>query len=198
MSNEELTVSGPTATLGREVTRFWWIHLVAGVLWLIYAFVVLSASVSTVWAVALLFGFGFIAGGALELIVASITDSWRWLHALLGVVAIVAGIVAIAWPGQTFVVLAAIAGWFLLFDGIVNVVVSIATRSMNDLWWLALLLGIAEILIGFWAVGYIGRSIALLVVFVAAGALARGISSLINGFALHGVDKELRQVIAPS
>lgn len=198
MSNEELTVSGPTATLGREVTRFWWIHLVAGVLWLIYAFVVLSASVSTVWAVALLFGFGFIAGGALELIVASITDSWKWLHALLGVVAIVAGIVAIAWPGQTFVVLAAIAGWFLLFDGIVNVVVSIATRSMNDLWWLALLLGIAEILIGFWAVGYIGRSIALLVVFVAAGALARGISSLINGFALHGVDKELRQVIAPS
>lgn len=198
MSNEELTVSGATATLGREVTRFWWIHLVAGVLWLIYAFVVLSASVSTVWAVALLFGFGFIAGGALELIVASITDSWKWLHALLGVVAIVAGIVAIAWPGQTFVVLAAIAGWFLLFDGIVNVVVSIATRSMNDLWWLALLLGIAEILIGFWAVGYIGRSIALLVVFVAAGALARGISSLINGFALHGVDKELRQVIAPS
>ena len=198
MSDEAFTVSGTEAELGRGVTRFWWVHLVTGGLWLIYAFVVLSASVSTVWAVALLFGFGFITGGMLELIVAGVTDSWRWLHALFGIIAIVAGVVALAWPGQTFVVLAAITGWFLLFDGIVNVVVSITTRSSNDLWWLTLLLGIAEVLIGFWAVGYIGRSIALLVVFVAAGALARGISSLVTGFALHGADKKLRNMFAAS
>lgn len=183
---------------GREVTRYWWLYILTGVLWLIYAFVVLSASVSTVWAVAVLFGIGFIAGGVIELSLAALAESWKWLHVLFGVIAIVAGVVALVWPGQTFLVLAAITGWYLLFDGMVNVVVSIVSRSINELWWLGLILGIAEILIGFWAVGYIGRSIALLVVFVAAGALARGISSLITGFTLHGADKELRRVLHPA
>jgi uncharacterized membrane protein HdeD (DUF308 family) len=187
--------SGAAASMGREVTRHWWLFILTGVLWLIYAFVVLSASVNTVWAVAVLFGIGFIVGGVVELSLASFAQSWKWLHVLFGAISIVAGVVALVWPGQTFLVLAAITGWFLLFDGMVNVVVSVVSRSVNELWWLGLILGIAEILIGFWAVGYIGRSIALLVVFVAAGALARGISSLVTGFTLHGADKELRRAL---
>jgi uncharacterized membrane protein HdeD (DUF308 family) len=187
--------SDTVASMGREVTRRWWLFILSGVLWLIYAFVVLSASVNTVWAVAVLFGIGFIVGGAIELSLAAFAESWKWLHVLFGVISIVAGVVALVWPGQTFLVLAAITGWFLLFDGMVNVVASVVSRSVNDLWWLGLILGIAEILIGFWAVGYIGRSIALLVVFVAAAALARGISSLVTGFTLHGADKELRRAL---
>ena len=51
-------------------------------------------------------------------------------------------------------------------------------------------------LIGFWAIGYAGRSISLLVVWVGATALARGISSLFVGFGLHGAGKELRNRMA--
>lgn len=187
-----------TATLEeatREVTRRWWLFLLTGVMWIIYAFVVLSATVETVWAVAVLFGIGFILGGVFELMLAWAAESWRWLHVVFGIVAIVAGIVALAWPGQTFLVLAAIIGWYLMIDGIVSIAVSISTRQINDLWWLGLILGIAEVLIGFWAVGYIGRSIALLVVWVGAAALARGISDLVLGFTLHGADRKLRRAM---
>lgn len=190
--------SDAAAAMGREVTRHWWLFILTGVLWLIYAFIVLSASVNTVWAIAVLFGIGFIVGGVIELSLVRFAESWKWLHVLFGVISIIAGVVALVWPGQTFLVLAAIIGWYLLFDGTVNVVVSVVSRSVNDLWWLGLILGIAEILVGFWAVGYIGRSIALLVVFVAAGALARGISSLVTGFTLHGADKKLRRVLDPA
>lgn len=192
---ERVTRAGDVAGLaaaGRTVTRRWWLFVLTGVLWIVYAFVVLSASVNTVWAIAVLFGIGFITGGVLELVAATVAEGWRWLHAVFGVIAIIAGIVALVWPGQTFLVLAAIAGWFLMVDGVVNVVIAISTRSLNDLWWLGLILGIAEILIGFWAVGYVGRSIALLIVWVAAAALARGISDLVIGFSLHGADKRLR------
>ena len=191
-------VDDPAVSLGREVTKRWWLYIVTGLLWFIYAFIVLSASVSTVWAVTLLFSIGFITGGVVELVLAGLAESWKWLHVVFGIISIVAGIVALVWPDRTFIVLAAIAGWFLLFDGIVNVVVAVSTRTINDLWWLGLVLGIAEILIGFWAVGYIGRSIALLVVWVAAAALARGISSLVTGFTLHGADKKLREVLTPA
>jgi uncharacterized membrane protein HdeD (DUF308 family) len=177
----------------REVTKRWWLFLVTGVLWIIYAFVVLSFNIETVWAVAVLFGIGFIMGGIVELMVATVAEGWKWLHILFGIVAIIAGIMALIWPGQTFLVLAAIVGWYLMIDGIMAIVVAVATRGENDLWWLGLVLGIAEVLIGFWAVGYAGRSIVLLVVWVAAGALARGVTDLIAGFTLHGADRKLRE-----
>jgi uncharacterized membrane protein HdeD (DUF308 family) len=179
-----------------EVAKGWWLYLVAGVLWIIFGWVVLSFNFDTVWAVALFFGFGFIIGGIMELIVGFETPVWRWLHILFGIIAIIAGILALIWPGQTFLVLAAIIGWYILFAGIMDIGIAFATKQENDLWWLQLVLGIAEVLIGFWAVGYSGRSIALLVVWVGASALARGISNIFLGFGLHSSGKELRKKLA--
>jgi uncharacterized membrane protein HdeD (DUF308 family) len=176
-----------------DVAKGWWMYLLVGVLWIMFGWVVLSFDFDTVWAVALFFGFGFIAGGVMELVVGSQTPGWRWLHILFGVISIVAGIVALVWPGQTFLVLAAIIGWYVLFAGIMDIIVAFATKDENDFWWLQLVLGIAQVLIGFWAVGYTGRSTALLVIWVGASALARGISSLFLGFGLHSTGKELRK-----
>jgi uncharacterized membrane protein HdeD (DUF308 family) len=176
-----------------EVAKGWWLYLVAGALWIIFGFIVLSFSFDTVWAIAVFFGFGFMIGGVMELYVGFQTPGWRWLHIVFGVIAIVAGFLALIWPGETFLVLAAIIAWYILFAGIMDIVVSFATRDENDLWWLQLLLGIAEVLIGFWAVGYAGRSTALLVIWVGASALARGISSIFLGFGLHNAGKEVRK-----
>ena len=176
-----------------ERARSWWIFLVGGILWILFAWVVLSFDYTTVWAIALFFGFGFIMGGIMELALAFQTRSWRWLHILFGIIAIVAGLMALIWPGQTFLVLAAIIGWYVLFAGIFDLVTAFATRDENDLWWLQLILGIAQILIGFWAIGYSGRSIDLLVIWVGASALARGISELFLAFGLRGAGKELRK-----
>lgn len=183
------------ARSARSVTGRWWMFLVTGALWIMYAFVVLSASVDTVWAVTILFAVGFVVGGVFELLLATVADRWRWLHVAFGILSILAGIVAVVWPGQTFLVLAAILGWYLMFDGMVTLGIAIITRDVNEMWWLGLVIGIAEILVGFWAVGYTGRSVALLVIWVAAGALARGIGDIVAGFMLHGSDRELRSII---
>jgi uncharacterized membrane protein HdeD (DUF308 family) len=176
-----------------EVSKGWWLYLVAGVLWIIFGWIVLSFKFDTVWAIAVFFGFGFIIGGIMELYVGFQSGGWRWLHILFAVIAIIAGILALIWPGQTFLVLAAIIGWYILFAGIMDIVISISTKEDNDLWWLQLILGIVEVLIGFWAVGYAGRSIAVLVIWVGASALARGISSIVLGFGLHSTGRELRK-----
>ena len=79
-----------------------------------------------------------------------------------------------------------------------DIVTSIAVKEDNELWWLQLILGVVEVLIGFWAVGYTGRSVALLVIWVGASALARGISSIVLGFGLHSTGKELRKKMSPT
>jgi uncharacterized membrane protein HdeD (DUF308 family) len=179
-----------------EVSKGWWLYLVTGVLWILFGWVVLSFNFDTVWAIAVFFGIGFIVGGAMELFMAGSAEGWRWLHIAFGVIAIVAGIVTLAWPGQTFLVLATIIGWYVLLIGIMDIATAFATREENDLWWLQLILGIAEVLVGFWAVGYAGRSIAVLVIWVGAAALARGISSIFLAVGLHKAGKELRARIS--
>jgi uncharacterized membrane protein HdeD (DUF308 family) len=187
-----------TTEADSDDASLWWVFLLTGILWIVFAWIVLSFNYSTVWAVAVFFGFGLIGGGLMELMVGWQARAWRWLHFTFGVLCIVGGIVALVWPGETFLVLAAIIGWFVLFAGIVDLVTAIATREVNDLWWLGLILGIVEILIGFWAVGYSGRSIALLVVWVGAVALARGISNLFVAFGLHRIGKQVRQRMVPA
>ena len=84
--------------------------------------------------------------------------------------------------GQTFLVLAALIGWYLMIKGVFDFVIALASRDEYDLWWLTMVIGIVEVLIGFWAIGYNGRSIALLVIWVAASALARGFTDIFMAF----------------
>ena len=179
-----------------EAARHWWVFLVTGILWILFAWIVLSFDYDSVWAVAVFFGFGMIAGGIMTIMVGVDTAGWRWLHVTFGIIAILAGLIALIWPGQTFLVLAAIIGWYVMFAGILDLATAFATKDENDLWWLQLILGIAQVLIGFWAIGYSGRSITLLVIWVGATALARGISSLFLGFGLHHAGKQLRDRMA--
>jgi uncharacterized membrane protein HdeD (DUF308 family) len=187
MTNDDIAAA-------RSVTGKWWIFLISGILWIIFAFMVLSWDITTVWAVAVFAGVGFIAGGVMELATASQAPSWKWLHVLFGLISIVAGVVALVWPGQTFLVLAAIIGWYVLFSGIVDIIGAFVAKEVSDLWWLSLILGVLQVLVGFWAVGYAGRSVALLVVWVAAAALSRGMSSLFIAFGLHSAGSELKQL----
>lgn len=166
----------------RELAKSWWLLLIMGIGWLLFAWVVLSFEFKTVWAIAVFAGVGFIVGGVSEIVMATRLTSWRWLYFMLGFISIVAGVMCFIWPGQTFLVLAAILAWYLLFKGVLDIFQAFATKKYDDMWWLTLLVGLAEVLIGFWAVGYSGRSVALLVVWVGAMALSRGIVSIILAF----------------
>jgi uncharacterized membrane protein HdeD (DUF308 family) len=111
------------------------------------------------------------------------------LHGLLGVLFVGVGIVAFIHPGNTFAALAAVFSFFLIFKGVFDIVVAIATKDEIHVWWLQLIVGIAELLIGFWAAGYWGRSATLLIVWVGVIALARGITEIIFAFKLRSVGK---------
>jgi uncharacterized membrane protein HdeD (DUF308 family) len=179
------------------VTSSWGWFLFAGIAWIVFAFIVLTFNYTTVWAIAVFFGIGFIFGGIMEFGIAAVAPGWKWLHILVGIVSIIAGFIALIWPGQTFLVLAAIVGWLLLFYGIIDVVFAFSTRHLDNLWWLQLITGLIMVLIGFWAIAPDDATVStyrgsvLLVVWVGFAALFRGISDLIIGFRLHSAHKAL-------
>jgi uncharacterized membrane protein HdeD (DUF308 family) len=187
----------------QAVTRNWGWFLAAGIAWIVFAFFVLSFNYRTVWAVAVFFGVGFILGGIMELAIAAVAPGWKWLYILIGIVSIVAGFIALIWPGQTFLVLAAIVGWLLLFYGIIDIVFAFSTRHLEGMWWMQLISGIIMVLLGFWAISPDTTTVAnyrgavLLVVWIGVTALFRGISDIILGFRLRSANREL-EGLAPT
>jgi uncharacterized membrane protein HdeD (DUF308 family) len=171
----------------------WWVYLVSATAWFVIAWVVLRFDVRTVAAVSVLAGIVILMAGLAELFTAFVAPGWRWLHALLGVVFVLTGTVAFFRPGGTFAMLAALIGWYLLFKGLLDITLAFATKPDNDAWWLGLIIGIIEVGLGFWAAGSFGRSAALLVVFVGAIALTRGITDVMLAFRLREAEHDLRR-----
>jgi uncharacterized membrane protein HdeD (DUF308 family) len=186
-----------------SVTRGWGWFLAAGIAWIVFAFILLSFNYRTVWAIAVFFGIAFIVGGVMEFAVAAVAPGWKWLYILIGVVSIGAGLIALIWPGQTFLVLAAIAGWLLLFYGIIDIVFAFSTRHLEGLWWMQLISGIIMVLLGFWAISPDDATVStyrgsvLLVVWIGVAALFRGISDIIVGFRLRSAHRDLENLAAP-
>jgi uncharacterized membrane protein HdeD (DUF308 family) len=75
---------------------------------------------------------------------------------VLAVAYTVAGIVAFIHPGNTFVALAAVFSFLLVFAGTFDIIQAISARKEIEVWWLQLVGGITEVLLGFWAAGYWG------------------------------------------
>lgn len=172
----------------REFARFWWIPLIVGILWMIVSLIVLQFDATSVSAVGLLAGLVFIGAGLSDLALAGLADRFKWLFVGLGVLLIIVGVVAIMHPQNTFAALAAVIGWFLLFKGTFDIVVAVMNREY-PLWWVTLLAGIVQVGLAFWATGYFGRSAALLIVWVAAAAMIRGITAIMLAFSIKEMGK---------
>jgi uncharacterized membrane protein HdeD (DUF308 family) len=180
-----------TATAERAIGRAlppWWLFLITGVGWTLVALILLRFDYTSVSAISILFGFIAIAAGVLEIGMLFISPGWwKLLNGLLALVFIVAGIVAFIHPGNTFAALAAVFSFFLIFAGTFDIIWSIASRHEMDVWWLQLIGGIIELALGFWAAGYYGRSAVLLVAWVAAFAIIRGVRDIVFAFRMHAL-----------
>jgi uncharacterized membrane protein HdeD (DUF308 family) len=185
-----ISMAAGQRTLARVLPP-WWLMLITGIAWVLVALILLRFDYASVSAISLLFGFVAIAAGVLEIGVTFLANGWwKLLHAVLALVYIVAGVIAFIHPGDTFAALAAVFSFILIFAGTFDIIESIAVRREIEVWWLQLIGGIIELLLGFWAAGYYGRSAVLLVAWAAAFAVIRGVRDIVLAFRVREVQHE--------
>jgi uncharacterized membrane protein HdeD (DUF308 family) len=164
----------------------WWVFLLTGLAWLILAWVALRFNPASVPTVGILLGFLFLAGMVNEFFIASIVPGWRWLHIVMGIIFAFGAGWSFAQPYDAFWTLASILGLLLIFRGTLDIITSVSTREVNSVWWLGMLAGILEILLGFWASQqYRPVQGALLLIWIGFFALFRGISEIVVAFELR-------------
>ncbi len=133
--------------LGRE----WGWLVLRGIVCIIFGLMAISWPLATIWALAVMWGiFAILEGGS------AIMVGWRlhrsdvrwWPYAIFGGIGVLAGIIALVWPGISAFVLIYVIGFWALFGGVSQISAAITLRKAIANEWLLILSGVISVIFG--------------------------------------------------
>jgi uncharacterized membrane protein HdeD (DUF308 family) len=172
-----------------NIGKLWWLWLVAGVGWIVIALVILQFDDASITTVGVLIGIMFLLSGFQQFFMAALVGGWiQIVMWIFGVLFVVAGIIALISPENTFAAIADILGFLFLLVGIFWIIQAFADRDVSDLWWLGLISGVLMIILAFWTGGqfFIDKAYVLLV-FAGIWALMHGVGDIVRAFQLRSL-----------
>ena len=138
---------------------------------------------ATLITVALLFGAYLVVSGIFRLVIAFTSDSLstgiRWFVGIMGVLIIVAGIIALNNLAQSLIVLAFVIGFGWIFDGVAAIAAGITGRSALPR-WLSIVSGVISIIGGIVVFTLPGLAIVTFVIFGGWILIAIGVATLFS------------------
>jgi Short repeat of unknown function (DUF308) len=138
MDAEPRTAATLEGMMAARAARYWWAVLLAGIAWLLIAWVVLHIDVRSLVAVGVLMGAVFLGAAVNEAALASaVTSRWQVLRYVLAVGFMIAAVWAFVRPINTFFALASVLGLILILEGAFEIMRSVASRGENPYWWVA-------------------------------------------------------------
>jgi uncharacterized membrane protein HdeD (DUF308 family) len=180
---------------GIQLSRLWWLWLVAGIAWIAIALIILQFDQASINTVGVLIGVMFILSAFQQFAFGALAGGWlqlvMWLFALLF---LAAGVIAFISPENTFAAIADILGFLFLLVGTFWIIQAFGEREINELWWFGLISGVAMIVLAFWTGGqfFIDKAYVLLV-FAGIWALFHGVNDILRAFQLRALGKLVRR-----
>jgi uncharacterized membrane protein HdeD (DUF308 family) len=177
-----------------ELARWWWTFILRGVLAIAFGVVAFVSPPATIAALVLLFGAWALVDGVFH-IAGAIQDrsrnrSW-WLAVLEGVVSIIAGVLALAFPAFAALSLLLIISAWSIVTGVVEVVMAIRLREqITGELWLAIA-GILSIVFGVLLFLFPTSGAITIVWIIGAFAIVFGISMIALGWRLRQIHQRV-------
>ena len=102
-----------------------------------------------------------------------------WILLLKGVLAILFGIFAFAWPGMTLAALVTVFGAFAFVDGAFSMVQAFGGRKEHEHWWVLLLEGLLGVAFGVVCLKAPGITVTVLMLYIAFWAIVTGVLRIV-------------------
>jgi uncharacterized membrane protein HdeD (DUF308 family) len=189
------TPSGPALEeVGIALSKFWWLWLVAGIAWIAIALIILQFDQASINTVGVLIGIMFLLSAVQQAGFGMMVGGWMravmWVFAFLF---LVAGVISLISPENTFAAIADILGFLFLLVGTFWIIQAFGERDVNQLWWFGLIAGISMIVLAFWTGGqfFIDKAYVLLV-FAGIWAMFHGVGDILRAFQLRELGKLTR------
>ena len=172
----------------------WWVLVLQGVLGIVFGVVALAFPGIALTSLALVLAAWAIVSGASQLVEGFRAAEHRgrsWPFAVIGVVSIVAGIIAAAVPAITVIGLVLVLGYWLIVQGLMEVYTAWRIRAEVSGEWILALAGILRVLLGLIIVVMPIVGAILTVTFLAVSALIGGAMAIALGLRLRGLGSGL-------
>ena len=118
----------------------------------------------------------------MDTVVRTLSQNW-WLVLVQGVLSVVLGVLALAWPGVTLGALILLWGLFALLNGVVDVFSAIGAAGSHRTWGWQLAGGLVGILVGLAILRWPGLSALFVLYLVAIWAIMMGIVRIVGAIA---------------
>jgi uncharacterized membrane protein HdeD (DUF308 family) len=119
--------------------------------------------------------------GSQDNLMSAIGRNW-WVLLLAGIVSVIVGVIALAWPGKTVLVVAIVFAIWLIVSGIFSLVRGFAHGLTGGMRALFIITGILSLVLGIFAIRGEFQELYILALFIGIGFLFRGFASLFLGF----------------
>ncbi|MBA3802956.1 MAG: DUF308 domain-containing protein [Acidimicrobiia bacterium] len=186
-------IHGFTDTFVTPLIRRWRLILAVGVLLVVLGVLLLANLVDAAFTLAVLVGISLLVEGFDELMQAE-RHEVRWPSYVLGLVWIVTGVIAIAWPGITLWSLALVTGISFVVGGIALVVFAGRFRRRLPRWNWWVVAGLLSVVAGIFCLAWPGVTIFALAILLGLRVLMRGITTTMFALGL----RQLEQMSSPN
>jgi uncharacterized membrane protein HdeD (DUF308 family) len=176
-----------------RLSRNWTTLLLNGLVLIVAGVLIFSIDWS-VRSLATFIGALFIFEGFYAMVVAGIDN--RAANLFTGLLSVAAGVVIIAWPSPSLIVLGIFLGSWLIVVGTLTISGAFAARKVLSDWWLLLLVGLAEVPLGVLALADPGATLAALITVGGIWAVAIGATRIVLAFQLRNLPKEVDEAYA--
>jgi uncharacterized membrane protein HdeD (DUF308 family) len=175
------------------LARNWTTLLFNGIV-LIVAGVLIFSIGWTVRSLSTFIGALFIFEGVWAMLSAGIDN--RAANIVTGLLSAAAGVVIIAWPSPSLIVLGIFLGAWLIVIGTLTISGAFAARNVLSNWWLLLVLGLLEVPLGVLALADPGATLAAMITVGGIWAVAIGALRVVFAFELRRLPKEVDEAYA--
>lgn len=171
------------------VGRNWWLFIVLGVVCLVVGFLTIIWPGITLLTLGILAGIYLLVAAIMEIIDAIFGDAGgRALSAILGIVALIAGLIFIRRPGESLLALTMVAGIFLIAEGVITVIRAFVGPGTS--WW-GVIVGVIDAIVGVIILSWPKIGLVTLAVFFAITMVVRGALAIVIGLKLRGLAKTI-------
>ena len=179
-----------------QIAKEWWMLAVLGVASLVCGVLAIVYPDVTLLAVGIIFGFYLLLAGVFELVEAIVGDvASRALSAIVGVVALIAGLVCLRRPGESLLALIAVLGIYLIVTGVARLVRAFASAEYRGL---GIFAAIIDLILGILVLAWPDESLVTLAVLFGISLIFRGLFALVGAFQLRKLRKGDPDVAPPA
>jgi uncharacterized membrane protein HdeD (DUF308 family) len=107
--------------------------------------------------------------------------SSRSIALIAGVLALIGGVLVLAWPGKTIETVAIVVGIFLAVGGMAQIIDALVTHKAGTYWGLLVVRGVLDLAVGLVAVFWPAITVWALVLLIGIELILAGVVSMIAG-----------------